>query len=237
MSLPVIGITTSCGPDPNDRPGTERIYVNRLYADCLLAAGAVPILLTKQTPPETVLELVDGLLIPGGDDIDASHFGEENHPAVNLEDPGRYPYEKSLLDALPEAAPVLGICYGCQAINVYRGGSVIQHIPDRVPGSEHAGGTVQEYALDSSSRLAGIVGSDTVRGKSYHHQSNESVGRGLRIVGRTADGIIEAIEDSAGRWVIGVQWHPERTPDDPGTVRLFKAFVGAASEHRRLKGK
>jgi putative glutamine amidotransferase len=106
-----------------------------------------------------------------------------------------------------------------------------------VPGSEHAGGTLQEYALDASSRLAGIVGSDTVRGKSYHHQSNESVGRGLKIVGRTADGIIEAIEDAAGRWVIGVQWHPERTPEDPGTVRLFKAFVEAATEHRRLKGK
>jgi putative glutamine amidotransferase len=237
MSLPVIGITTSCGPDPNDGPGTERIYVNRLYADCLLAAGAVPILLTKQTPPETVVELVDGLLIPGGDDIDAVHFGQQNHPAVKLEDPGRYPYEKSLLDALPESAPVLGICYGCQAINVYRGGGVIQHIPDSVPGSEHTGGALQEYSLDASSKLAGIVGSGTARGKSYHHQANEDAGRGLKIVGRSSDGIIEAIEDSGGRWVIGVQWHPERTPDDPGSVRLFRAFVEAAQEHRLQKGK
>ena len=94
MSRPVIGITTSCGPDPNDAFPTERLYVNRLYADCILAAGGAPILLTKQTPVEVVLDIVDGILIPGGDDIDAAHFGETNHPSVKLEDPERFLFEQ-----------------------------------------------------------------------------------------------------------------------------------------------
>ena len=235
MSRPVIGITTSCGPDPNDKPGNERLYVNRLYADCVLAAGGVPVLLTKQTPVEEALEIVDGLLIPGGDDIDARHFGQDNHPMVKLEDPERFPYEKALLDAWPASAPVLGICYGCQAMNLQRGGDMVQHLPDVVPDSPHTGGAMQEYRIEPDSKLSRIVGTTKAKGKSYHHQANDRAGSGLRVVARAEDGTVEAIEDESERWFIGVQWHPERTPEDPASVRLFRSLVQAAAEFREKR--
>jgi len=232
MSRPVIGITTSCGPDPNDAFPTERLYVNRLYADCILAAGGAPILLTKQTPVDVVLDLVDGILIPGGDDIDAAHFGETNHPSVKLEDPERFLFEQRLMGVLPADVPVLGICYGCQAINVMRGGDMVQHIPDRVPDVQHSGGTLQEYAVEEDSKLASIIGTTRPKGKSFHHQANDRPGQGLRVVAISDDGTVEAVEDTSGRWLIGVQWHPERTPDDPASVRLFRGLVEAAAQYR-----
>jgi len=237
MSRPVIGITTSCGPDPKETKPNERFYVNRLYADRLVEAGADPILLTTLTPPEVARGIVDGLLIPGGDDIDASHFGQENHPRVNLEDRGRFPYEKSLLDVLSSETPVFGICYGSQAMNVYRGGDLLQHIPDRVPDSKHSGGTVQTYAVEPESRLAGLLGAGEAQGESSHHQANDRAGDGLRVVARTPDGVVEAIEDTGDRWFVGVQWHPERTPENPATVRLFKSFVEQAALYRSARGR
>ncbi|HXH61308.1 MAG TPA: gamma-glutamyl-gamma-aminobutyrate hydrolase family protein [Fimbriimonadaceae bacterium] len=232
MNRPVIGITTGCGPDPND-PGNERTYVNRLYADCLVEAGAAPVLLTRATPVESIVPLLDGLLIPGGDDIDASQFGAKNHPMVKLEDPGRYVFEKALLDALPQEAPVLGICYGCQMINVYRGGSLVQHIPDVAGASQHTGGVEEKYMVEPTSRLEAMLGSQCVVGKSYHHQANAQVGEGLKVTARSEDGMIEGIEDAGGRWLFGVQWHPERTPDSEATKNLFKAFVDAATRYRQ----
>jgi len=234
VTRPVIGITTSCGPDPNDRWPTERLYVNRLYADCILAAGGAPILLTKQTPVEVALDLCDGILLPGGDDIDAAAFGQQNHPTVKLEDPERFAFEQRLFSALPKGVPVLGICYGCQALNVIHGGDIVQHIPDRSP-TEHTSGVEQEYALDKGSRLAAILGTDRPVGKSFHHQANDRVGDGLVVVGRAQDGTVEAVESSDDRWLFGVQWHPERTPDDLSTVRLFKSLVDAAMEYRRVR--
>jgi gamma-glutamyl-gamma-aminobutyrate hydrolase PuuD len=235
MDRPVIGITTSCGPDPNDRWPTERLYVNRLYADCVLAAGGAPVLLTKQTPVEVALAIVDGLLIPGGDDLDAAQFGQTNHPTVTLEDPERFLYERRLLQAWPREAPVLGICYGCQAINVVYGGDVLQHIPDR-SALVHTDGVMQEYAVEKDSRLATILGTDRPAGRSFHHQANDNIGEGLRAVARAEDGTVEAVESLDERWLFGVQWHPERTPDDPATRRLFESLVAAAAEFRRRRG-
>ena len=232
MIRPVIGITTSCGTDPNDETSSERLYVNRLYADCILAAGGAPILLTKQTPVEVALDLIDGLLIPGGDDIDARFFNQENHPAVKPEDPERFLFEQALLEVLPGEVPVFGICYGCQAMNVVRGGDLVQHVPDKVANTQHAGGTLQEYEVVSDSKLAALVGTTRPQGKSFHHQANDKPGEGLRVVATSEDGVIEAIEDPALPYVIGVQWHPERTPADPSTVRLFKSFVEAAAGYR-----
>lgn len=235
MTRPVIGITTSCGPDPNDAYPTERLYVNRLYADCVLAAGGAPVLLTKQTPIDVVLELIDGLLIPGGDDIDAKEFGQENHPSVKLEDPERFQFERRILEKLPQEAPVFGICYGCQAMNVFRGGDMVQHIPDANPDSTHSGGTLQSYQVEGDSRLAQVLGASTASGKSFHHQAAGVTGEGLRVVALADDGVVEAIEDASLPWFIGVQWHPERTPEDPSTVRLFRSLVEAAAQYRQQR--
>jgi putative glutamine amidotransferase len=235
VTVPVIGITTSCGTDPNDETRSERLYVNRLYADCIVAAGGAPILLTKQTPIAVALELIDGLLIPGGDDIDARFFGQDNHPAVKPEDPERFLFEKELLGVLPKETPVFGICYGCQAMNVLRGGDLVQHVPDKVANTQHTGGTLQQYEVLEDSRLAGVIGTTSAQGKSYHHQANDRAGEGLAVVATSADGVVEAIEDPKLPWFIGVQWHPERTPADPSSVRLFRSFVEAAAEYRQKR--
>ncbi len=230
---PVIGITASLGPGKDDLQENERFYANRLYADCVVAAGGTPLLIPRISDPVEIAALIDGLVITGGDDIDAKHFGEENHPKVNLEDPERYPFEVNLLNALPDEKPVLGICYGSQAINVYRGGNIVQHIPDILDHDSHSGGTMQAYTLEPCSKLAGIVGGCLIEGKSYHHQSNDRPGDGLKVVAKTDDGIIEAVEDDGDRWFIGLQWHPERTPDSNATKAIFSSFIEAAA---RAKG-
>lgn len=221
---PVIGITATAGPDPRDN-GHVRFFVNRQYADCVAAAGGVPIVLTEATPVKDALTLIDGLLVPGGDDIDARHFGQETHPKAVLGDDGRFLYEKRLYDAMPPNLPFLGICYGCQALNVFRGGDLIQHIPDDAEKTEHTGGVIQEYAVDQHSLLSKILGAGAAKGASYHHQANGRLGKNLVVSAKSSDGTIEAIEDATGRWIVGIQWHPERTPTEPSSVRIFERFV------------
>jgi len=229
---PIIGITTAVGDNPTTHEKSERLYLSRKYVDCVARAGGVPILIPVGTDLDVVKTLVDGWLIPGGDDIDPANWGEELHPKSKLEPPDRFETERSFLNRLDPAMPVLGICYGCQFLNVTRKGSLNQHVPDVVGHDGHSGGTMQAYDVKPNSRLAEIVGQPSVQGKSYHHQAIRDVGRDLRVVAQSEDGTIEAVEDATGRWVLGVQWHPERTPDDAETLAIFRAFVEAAARFK-----
>lgn len=234
MSRPLIGITASAG----DWPGLanpRRLYANQQYADALVNAGAAVVLIPFVTDPADLVDVLDGWLIPGGDDIDASNYGEANHPKADLENPGRFPFEKSLFELAHPRMPILGICYGCQMINVVRGGSLHQHLPDVLGHDNNSGGTMQECQLDSASRTAALIGAHSVTGKSYHHQAINRLGAGLVIAGYDPDGIIEAVEDASDRWLFAVQWHPERTPDSPESKRLFQRFVEAAAEYQKGK--
>ena len=136
---------------------------------------------------------------------------------------------------LPSDLPIFGICYGCQFLNVKRGGTLIQHVPDVVGHEEHSGGTMQKYSLLESSVLARSAIASSIEGKSYHHQAVDAVAEGLVVSARAKDGTIEAIEDQTKPFWVGVQWHPERTPEDPVTQNLFKAFIGAAAKYRGSK--
>jgi putative glutamine amidotransferase len=136
---------------------------------------------------------------------------------------------------LPSDLPVLGICYGCQFLNVKRGGTLIQHVPDAVGHEEHSGGTMQTYSVLDASALARSALASTIEGKSYHHQAVDLVGDGLVVSARAQDGTIEAIEDQSKAFWVGVQWHPERTPEDVATQNLFRAFIGAAAIYRGSK--
>lgn len=179
--------------------------------------------------------LIHGWLIPGGDDIDAKRFGEENHPKVSLADPARFEAEQSLWKNVSSDMPILGICYGCQFLNVARGGSLIQHLPDVVGHESHSGGTLQEYAVEPGSQLESVIGTQKITGKSYHHQAIKETGENLKVVSKTEDGIIEAVEATDRPWVIGVQWHPERTAEDPPTRRIFDNFISAARRYAEAK--
>jgi gamma-glutamyl-gamma-aminobutyrate hydrolase PuuD len=228
---PIIGVTLSSTPDPQGRPEMLRHSITRGYADCIAAAGGTPILIPPQAEPKRVLEFIDGWLIPGGDDLPGSLFGQETHPAASLEDPARIALEQAMFRLARPEMPILGICYGCQLINVLKGGALHQHLPDVLGHGEHSGGTMQSYEIEDG-LTARSLGQRQVNGKSYHHQGVSQPAPGMKIVGRAADGAVEAIEDESGRWLLGVQWHPERTPDDSHCQNLFSAFVAEAARRK-----
>ncbi len=232
---PIIAITVDCNfQNANDR-NRGRLELNWNYAQAVADAGGTPILIAPQAEPSEVARLIDGWLIPGGNDIDAGNWGEQNHPEVKPIEQARFDAEKALYQAIDPAMPVLGICYGCQFINVAQGGSLEQHLPDLVGHDDHRGGTLQCYNVDADSKLAAAIQGSRIQGKSYHHQAIHRAGRDIRVVGKDEEGVVEAIEATNRPWMIGVQWHPERTPEDPATQRLFKTFVAAAAEYRRSK--
>jgi gamma-glutamyl-gamma-aminobutyrate hydrolase PuuD len=231
MTKPLIGITVDCKYNPEDPRTRGELQLHWNYADAVGTCGGVPILIPPMADMEAVAKIIHGWLIPGGDDIDAKEFGEETHPKAELQDPARFAGESALMRSVSRDLPILGICYGCQFLNVVQGGTLIQHLPDVVGHGTHSGGTMQGYELDATSKLANIVDADTMEGKSYHHQAVAKVAQGLKVVGKSEDGTIEALESTERPWMIGVQWHPERTIEDPATRRLFEAFISAAREY------
>jgi len=235
-SKPLIAITVESNREPENARTGGKIELNWNYAQMVADAGGVPIVVPPVADMAAIATLVDGWLLPGGDDLDAALWGEELHSKASIQDGTRYDAERRLFEALPTAAPVLGICYGCQALNVLKGGTLDQHVPDTVGHEAHAGGTVQSYAIDAGSLLAQSAETLTIEGKSFHHQAVGRVAEGLKVVARAEDGTIEAVEATDRPWLVGVQWHPERTPDDPATRRLFKRFVTAAAAYREARG-
>ena len=232
---PIIGITIDCHHDPEDIRTRGKLELNWNYAQAVSDWGGVPILIPPTADMSIISGLIHGWLIPGGDDIDAVQFGEENHPKVSLQDPARFEGEQKLLREIDPELPVFGICYGCQFINVTRGGSLIQHLPDVVGHESHTGGTMQEYVIDEGSQLHELIGESKVEGKSYHHQAVKKLGDGLTIVSHSNDGTVEAIEANDRPWMIGVQWHPERTLESTATKNLFAEFIKAASVYAERK--
>jgi len=228
---PIIGITVDCQQNLGDPRSGGQLRLNWNYTQAISDAGGVPILIPPTADMEAVAEIIDGWLIPGGDDIDAMHFGEENHPEVKLSDPSRFDAESRLFHAVETDLPVFGICYGCQFVNVVQGGSLIQHLPDVVGHSQDTGGTMQRYQIDASSKLANTVQDVSIDGKSYHHQAVSRVADGMVATARNEDGTVEALESTQRPWLVGVQWHPERTLEDPKTRRIFESFVAAAREY------
>ena len=236
MTKPIIGITVDALLDEKDTRSGGKLTLNWNYAQAVADAGGVPVLIPPQTDATAMALVLDGLLIPGGNDIDAKHWGEENHPTVETIAEERFDVERRLYEAADPEMPIFGICYGCQFINVVRGGSLIQHLPDVVGHESDRGGTMQDYRIDADSSLAEIMGED-VQGQSWHHQAVKDLGAGLKVVAKNEDGVVEAIEAEDRPWMIGVQWHPERTTEDEATQRLFRNFVGAAAEFKAKRNR
>ena len=195
-----------------------------------------------------LIERCDAVLLPGSKaDVDPAKYGAERHPRTAAADAGRDTVDELLLqDAYNMRKPILAICYGLQVLNVYRSGTLIQHIESTI---NHAAGRQVSVAhtveVEGDSKLASIVipsasGTPTIPVNSSHHQSAELLGDGLRVVARCPeDGIIEALEGtSPDHFVLAVQWHPERTFDDDERSRaLFCALVEAAqASHKNLAG-
>jgi len=189
---------------------------------------------------------LDGFVLPGSPaDVDPTRYAEPRHPKTKTLDADRDRTDSAILDhALATHKPVLAICYGCQILNVHQGGTLVQDIPAEKPGTDAHGKTdlaasaatkdlEHEATLAPGSHLQKLAGGTDVTINSSHHQSIDRPGEGLRITARGADGIIEGVElQSPHHWVVGVQWHPERMPEDAFAQRLFAEFVGVARKAR-----
>jgi putative glutamine amidotransferase len=254
MKKPFIGIPT--------RYHEKSEYVGQLryYLDAILWAGGLPLMIPLNTDAEIIrayAERIDGILLPGSPtDIDPKRFGAQPHPKLGRLYPEREITDFTLLDYSEQNnKPVLGICFGVQSLNVYRGGSLVQDIPAIVSGSvahdnderseckpDRAQPVNDDDAADhpkdparhlvrvsEGSLIAKLAGKTEVEVNSYHHQSVQDPGRNLKITAVAPDGVVEALEDTQGRFVVGVQWHPERGfQNDPLSQALFRSLIQAA---------
>jgi putative glutamine amidotransferase len=213
------------------------------YVDSLHRAGAVGAVLASQSPTEldvaALLDRFDGLVVTGGVDVDPARYGQQPHQETYGWEPDTDEWELALLQAAIDAdMPVLGICRGAQILNVLRGGTLDQHVPDQVGEGVHGipnggGGKPNTIQLTPGSRVAAAFDAVEVVGNCHHHQAIGSVGKGLVVTGRTADGVVEAVEDPDASWLVAVQWHPEdSSADDPVQQRLFDHFVQVVAAFR-----
>jgi putative glutamine amidotransferase len=221
---------------------TRRFYLGRDYSEALEAAGAVPVhvaLIPKAGYIAGAVAGLDGILLPGSDsDVDPAYFGEEPHAKLKRVVPEK---DETDLLVLAEAEklnlPVLAICFGMQALNVYRGGSLIQDIDAQVKGGfKHEQGppldrnshriTIEKRSILSTMKSVAEQ-SGNVRVNSHHHQAIKKVGKNLKVIARAKDGIVEGIQDTRkDRFNLGVQWHPEISwKSDAFSREIFEVFV------------
>ncbi len=234
MEKPWIGIPTRY------HEKSEYIGQIRHYLDAILWAGGLPLMIPTTSDGEIIREYlnrVQGVLLPGSPtDIDPQNYGASPHAKLGKVYPERDTTDFAILQSVEQKnLPLVGICFGIQSLNVYRGGSLVQDIPalvdnavvheaeDNKPPARHI------VKIVEGSLIARLSGRSEMDVNSYHHQSIENPGHNLRAVAFSSDGVIEAVEDTMGRFILGVQWHPERGwKDDPFAKALFTAFIDQA---------
>jgi len=236
--VPVIGLPTleiARGEKP------PRFGINQAYVRALEAAGAAPVLiplLEDKDRLRAIYTRLDGLLFPGGEDVDPAVYHEEPIGQLNVVEPRRDRVEIALARwAVEDDLPTLGICRGQQLLNVALGGSLYQDLRFQgVTTVEHSGkdghrrdAIIHAVRLDPDSRLAQMIDETEVKVNSLHHQAVKEVAPTLRVTGRAEDGVIEALEAPDRRFLVTVQWHPEEIASVPWVQTLFRGFVGAAS--------
>ena len=246
---PVIGVSSSeiripehLKQIPKGEPPHREICLGIPYLNSVQQVGGVPLIIApmdRDTIP-IVLDTVDAVCLSGGPDIDRSSYGMPPHEKLGPTELATDSFEIALArEADARGMPILAICRGAQVLNVARGGTQHQHIPD-VYGesaldhrqSELGHHTSHGVEIDAESLLARTLGSTTVDVNSFHHQSVEQLGKGLRITARSEDGIIEGIEALDRDFVIGVQWHAESLTNHEEHEALFRGLAEAALRAR-----
>ena len=243
---PLIGVSTSevrlaeqVHPTPQGEPPRHEMALGLTYLQAIEAAGGLPVVM----PPlhleavEPLLDRLSGVCLSGGPDLDPAAYHERRHPKLGPVEPDLDRFELELARrADVRGLPMLAVCRGCQALNVARGGTLHQHLPDR-PGvtidhrQSKPGHTVTHgVTIAAGTKLARTMRRRSARVNSFHHQAVNRLGAGLRAVAWSPDGVIEGIEAPARHFLVGVQWHAECLVDRPEHAALFSALVEAAVE-------
>lgn len=222
MKKPRIGIT--CGPNIDKLPP---------YLNALAAAGAEGVVFqVGSCTADTILSSVDGILLPGGGDIDPAFYADHAHPSVTNIDRARDALERDLvITAHARGLPLFGVCRGVQVMGWAMGGQLHQDIPDhRHTPNANRSHLAHTVTIVPGSKLAQILGVPTMEVNSIHHQAVSMAPKSLTIVATAQDGTIEALEDPKHPWFIGVQWHPEEILDQEASQKLYGEFVTACSK-------
>ena len=217
--------------------------INKNYVNAVTSCGGVPYILpffTEKSACADALEHIDGLLLTGGVDIAPEYYGEKNAGKSLGICPLLDRSEKLLIDTvMKKDIPILGICRGMQALNAFCGGSLVQDIPSEMGAAEkHSSGgeepVFHDIQISKSSPLSEIMGFGGHRVNSYHHQAIKRLAPGFSIAAAAADGVVEAIFRTDKRFVLGVQWHPERDSDSiPENAKIISAFIKVCTDSER----
>lgn len=239
---PLIGITADYYSSSTVTPNRNVQGVYHTYTAAVIRAGGLPVFIPLTVTGDDlrfVYGRLQGVLVPGGGDIDPQVFGEAPHAKTHEIVPDRDRLELDMIKrAAADGKPVFGICRGVQAFNVALGGTLWQDLPSEYPAvlahyapadapSDHIMHSVE---IEEESHLARLIGQPILGVNSRHHQSVKAVAPGLAVAARAPDGVIEAIELPGHPFALGVQWHPENFPDRPEMRALFNEFVRAAAE-------
>ncbi|MCA1904571.1 MAG: gamma-glutamyl-gamma-aminobutyrate hydrolase family protein [Cyanobacteria bacterium KgW148] len=235
MGQPLIGISIY------GRNQAGEFYLPGAYVDVVRKAGGLPILLPPgETDLEGILSHIDGLILAGGGDISPQFFGGEWHPKMYSVDLERDRFELALVDrAVSQGVPLLGVCRGLQVIGVAGGADLVVHIPD-VYGcevihrmEEPSRCTRHEVTIDGDSLLAQTLGAGSTTITSWHHQALGNAPPNWRVVARSEDGVVEAIEHESHPWAVAVQWHPEMMAGEDDTqMSLFRELIKASQRFK-----
>jgi putative glutamine amidotransferase len=245
---PIIGITATLKEDVDtvaERPLGRFVRADLDYVAGVAGAGGAPVVLPpvgEESAAEALIHSLDGLLLSGGSDLDPSYYGEKPVSELGVTLPERDAFEMALVGlALRRGMPVFGICRGMQVLNVALGGTLYQDLPSQWEQDplKHRQDTpkwqpTHEVRVSEGSYIAEVMGRESVKVNSYHHQGIRDLAEGLVVTGRSSDGVIEAVEaeDLSERWLLGVQWHAEAMRGSgPQQESLFEAHVSAAEGH------
>ena len=243
IGRPLIGISTSelrCSPGDREAqqadPERRELALGLKYLDAVERVGGVPVILAP-IPTEALDALLDrlsGIVLSGGPDVHPSAYGAEEHPELGPTERDLDAFEISLARrADARRLPTLGVCRGAQVLNVARGGTLHQHLPGHRQ-AERGDVTTHPVRLAPRSAVSALLGRRALDVNSFHHQAIDRVGDGLRVAGRSEDGLVEAIEDPSRDFVVGVQWHAECLVETGEHRRLFAALVDAARLRDRM---
>jgi len=227
-SKPLIGITSVYKID--EQNNSFSTSVNFAYVQAVADNGGIPLVLPTISDEEIVRRYVrhlDGLVLVGGDDIPPSAYDEQPHETVKVLPTQRYNFERKLISLwLSSGKPLLGVCLGMQFTNVVSGGSLIQDIPSQV-GTKVKHREYHQVKIDPASSLAKILDATEASVYSNHHQAVKDIGKNLKVIAHSEDGVVEAMERINGGFGLFVQWHPEQTDDTEHRNAIYGALIRA----------